>query len=231
VASLNLREQDMTAERAGLRSRKRNQKIAVIAAAGLIVASGATITSMAAWTDTEWVFGGADTQNSVGASSFEVNQNVTTSATTGWTNDLANPGGKVDFTIAAQNLTPGEPVYGFVRLRTPIASAAGDLTLNAPELGTGDDDLFDALVYGAAVVANPAACTEAGFDAGTSLVAEGSSTATGSAVDAFELLAGTATVAGAEKTVCFQLELPDGADDDLQGLDAQPIWNFTAESK
>jgi len=211
---------------------RRNKKIAALAAMGLIVASGATITSMAAWTDTEWVYGGAATEDGVSASTFEVNQNVTAAASTGWTNDLASPGGKIDFSIAAQNLNPGDPVYGYVRLRTVVESLPGDVTLNPATLGAGGStDLFAALRYGARIVASPAACTTAGFAASTTtVVAPNTPLTTGSAVDAFSLTAGTATLPGTERTVCFQLVLPEPAADDLQGDSAQPIWNFTAES-
>jgi hypothetical protein len=222
----------MTEVRARRRS-QRNKKIAVLAATGLIVASGATITSMAAWTDTEWVYGGAALEDGVSTSTFEVNQNVTASATTGWTNDLASPGGKIDFSIAAQNLYPETPVYGFVQLRTIEESLAGDLTLNAPTLQAGGSTaLFSALTYGARIVANPAACNETGYGASTQgIVASGSSTSTGSAVNAFELTAGSVGTPGTAKTVCFQLVLPAQTTDALQGLTAQPVWNFTAESK
>jgi len=218
----------MTARGAQTRSRK-NQKIAAIAATGLIVAAGATISSLAAWTDTEWVFGGAATENGVSTSVFEVNQNVTTGAT--WTNDLASPGGKIDFSIVAQDLMPGEPVYGFVRLRTIENSLPGVLTLNAPVMGAGGSaPLFSALTYGAKIVPSTAACSDAGFTASTTVVVSpGSATSVGSAVDVFDLEGGTAAP-GPEKVVCFQLLLPSPASDTLQGLTAQPIWNFTAES-
>lgn len=211
---------------------RRNKKIAALAAMGLIVATGATITSMAAWTDTEWVYGGAATEDGVSASTFEVNQNVTAAASTGWTNDLASPGGKVDFSIAAQNLNPGDPVYGYVRLRTVVESLPGDLTLNPATLGAGGSaPLFAALRYGARIVPTPADCTSVGFGASTTtVVAPDTALTTGSAVDAFSLVGGTATLPGAEKVVCFQLVLPEPASDTLQGATAQPIWNFTAES-
>jgi len=211
---------------------RRSKKIAALAAMGLVVASGATITSMAAWTDTEWVFGGAATEDGVSASTFEVNQNVTAAASTGWTNDLASPGGKIDFSIAAQNLNPGDPVYGYVRLRTVTESLPGDLTLNPATLGAGGSaPLFAALRYGARIVPTPADCTSAGFGASaTTVVAPNTALSTGSAVDAFSLAGGSATLPGAEKVVCFQLVLPEPASDALQGATAQPIWNFTAES-
>lgn len=211
---------------------RRNKKIAALAAMGLVVASGATITSMAAWTDTEWVYGGAATENGVSASVFEVNQNVTASATTGWTNDLATPGGKIDFSIAAQALNPGDPVYGYVRLRTIAKSLPGDLTLNPATLATGGSaPLFAALRYGARIVPTPADCTSAGYGASTTgVVASNTPLTTGSPVDAFSLAGGSATLPGAEKVVCFQLVLPDPAADTLQGATATPIWNFTAES-
>src|SRR5580693_8056981 len=95
---------------------KLNQKTVALAAAGLVLLSGATVTSLAAWTDTEWVNGGVGTVPSVASSQFDVQQNVTGDSTS-WTTNLASPGGTVNFGAAAATLTPGTTVYGFVRLR------------------------------------------------------------------------------------------------------------------
>src|ERR1700761_1226475 len=106
-----------------------NQKVVALAAAGLVLLSGATVTSLAAWTDTEWVNGGVATLPGVASSKFDVEQNVTTDATNNWTTDQASPGGTVDFGALAAKLTPGDSVVGFVRLRVVIGSAPGTIQL------------------------------------------------------------------------------------------------------
>lgn len=211
-----------------------HQKVAALVAAGVVLAAGATVTSLAAWTDTEWIFGGAGSGSGVSTSTFEVNQNVTTNDAN-WTNDLANPGGNVNFGLSAAQLTPGDSVYGYVRLRTPIASVGGALTLNGAVLGGtgGSQPLFDALRYQAKIVPTPADCSSTGMAASTTNLVGSPTPATlttSSAAGAFTLAAGTATVPGAEKVVCFALTLPNGSPDTLQGLTALPVWNFSASS-
>ena len=213
---------------------RKRQKIAAFSAAGIVLIAGATVSSFAAWTDTEWVYGGADTEPNVTTSIFEVNQNTTALTTAAsWVNEETSPGGKVDFGMDATALVPDEPVYGYVRLRTTVESLPGSVTLSAATQGAGEPDLFAALRYGARIVASPADCTAAGFAAATapdaSLVAPGSLMSTAGA-DAFPLDGGTLTVPGAEKTICFELELPAPADDALQGDGAQAVWSFTSIS-
>ncbi|WP_240793171.1 acyl-CoA dehydrogenase [Arthrobacter crystallopoietes] len=215
-----------------------NRKKAVaLSAAGLVLVAGATVTSLAAWTDTEWVFGGADGAQSVGTSSFEVEQNVTNDTTDPslWVNRETAPGGQIDFSAEASSLTPGDTVYAFVRLRTEAKSDAGELTLNAAVPGDKSSiALFDALTYQAAVVPDSASCNETGLATPTqSLVAAGKGLTTGSGTATFKLDADGATLGAAgEKTVCFALTLPatHASGDALQGLSATPIWNFTASS-
>lgn len=212
---------------------KLNQKAVALAAAALVLLSGATVTSLAAWTDTEWVNGGVGTTPSVSSSMFDVEQNVTSSASANWTNNVASPGGTVDFGTAASKLTPGTSVVGYVRLRTVTNSVGGTLTL-LHGTSTGSSALLGALVYGAWLHPDPSTCTPSQYNGSgfTELVPDGSAITTDSTVS-FPLGAATSSAPGTEQTVCFRLTLPalsNPADKSLEGLSADPIWQFSAIS-
>lgn len=212
-----------------------NRKKAVaLSAAGLVLVAGATVTSLAAWTDTEWIFGGAGSNPGIGTSKFNVQQNVTTDATS-WNDRESRPGGQIDFSTQASSLVPGDTVYAFVRLRTAEGSVAGDLTLNADDPMDGSSQLlYNALIYQAGQVSGPADCNAAGLAQSVAedkqLIAAGS-TMGADAVRTFELKANSAN----EETICFALTLPDTATNrankQLQGQTATPVWNFEAISK
>lgn len=201
-----------------------------VAAAGTVLAAGVGITSLAAWTDNEWVNGGFNGIPGVGSSTFEVEQNVGTGTT--WTNDLASPGGVVDFSALAQKLTPGDVVYGFVRLRAQINSVAGTESLVSDTASlTG---LAQYLTYGAVVLdpTDGTTCNATTFARGTVTVL----TAAGSALTAngsqtFVMAAGTSSLPGTERVICFQLAMnSSGVPDAAMGLTFDPIWHFSATS-
>lgn len=214
-----------------VRSSRRN-KIMAIAAAGTVLAAGVGITSLAAWTDNEWVNGGFNGIPGIGTSTFEIEQNVTTGAS-GWTNDLASPGGTVDFSALATKLTPGDTVYGFVRLRATPASVAGTESLVSDTATlTG---LAQYLKYGAVVLdaADGSTCTATTFArAGATVLTTAGAALTTNGSTTFALAAGGGgTTPGVERTVCFQLALPaTGVPDTAQGLTVSPIWHFAAQS-
>lgn len=202
---------------------RRAQKIAALAAAGVVLLGGATITSLAAWTDNEYVQGGVGDDPGIGTSTFEVQQN-TTGDPGDWTDEESAPGGVIDFGIAADSLSPGSTVYGVVGLQTTSDSTVGGtLTLRG---ATSDGDLFDALTYGARIVPSFGECDEDGYgDSVTGVKADGSAlTADGD--NTFTLLAAS----GDTKWVCFAISLADDADDDLQGQTSTPVWHFEAIS-
>jgi predicted ribosomally synthesized peptide with SipW-like signal peptide len=210
-----------------------NQKVVALAAAGLVLLSGATVTSLAAWTDTEWVNGGVQTLPGVTASTFDVEQNVGNDPTGVWTTNLASPGGAVSFGPAAAKLTPGTSVVGFVRLRTVTDSMAGTLTL-VHGTSTGSAPFLGALRYGAWLMSSPATCTATDYDVlpAVELVPDGSPIGTDSTTP-FVLAAGDATDPGTEQTVCFRLTFPPlavASDKSLQGQAADPVWQFNAVS-
>ena len=210
-----------------------NQKAVALAAAGVVLLSGATVTSLAAWTDTEWVNGGVGTLPSVAASTFDVEQNVTTSPTANWTTNLATPGGTVDFGSQAGELTPGTSVVGFVRLRTVTDSLAGTLQL-VHGVSSGSAAFLAALRFGAWLEPDPSTCTAGAYNGvqSVNLVPDGSTIGTDSGAT-FVLAAGDTTDPGVEQTVCFRLTFPplgDPTDKSLQGQLADPVWRFNATS-
>jgi predicted ribosomally synthesized peptide with SipW-like signal peptide len=213
---------------------KLNQKAVALAAAGLVLLSGATVTSLAAWTDTEWVNGGVGTTPTVASSKFDVEQNVTTDPTTGWTNNTASPGGVVDFGALAKTLTPNTSVVGFVRLRTIAGSVGGDVVLNHAT-STGSAAFLAALRFGAWLHPDASTCNAAHYGDAvyTNLVPDLSTIGTDSAVHFTLSPSVSATVAGTEQTVCFRLTFPaltDPTDKSLQGQAADPVWQFNAIS-
>jgi predicted ribosomally synthesized peptide with SipW-like signal peptide len=212
---------------------RNNQRLVALCAAGLVLFAGSTVTSLAAWTDTEWVNGTVATLPAVTATTFDVEQNVNPSPSNAWTTNLASPGGTVSFGTEAAKLTPGASVLGFVRLRTVTASLGATLTL-AHGASTGSAAFLSALRMSAWLMPDPSTCTDADYNgpASTQLVPAGSAIGADSTVP-FTLAAGDATDPGAEKTVCFRLTFPTLAtpgDTALQGQAADPVWQFNATS-
>lgn len=217
------------------------RKVMAIAAGGAALGIGVSAT-LAAWTDTEWVFGGngAGTGPGIGTSTFLVQQNVVPAPGAAvWEDEETNPGNSIVFGPDALALSPGEPVYAGVSLRTAPTSAAGELTLQpaVPAAGITTDDaaglLFDALDVRVATDDAAFTCDASAFESGgATVIADGDLDAAG----------GTATqaltaAAGSTQWYCFEIELPDGFTpaagttiDDYMGLDVAPAWEFIAES-
>lgn len=222
----------MSRNRVAERTSRRRNKILAITSAGVVLAAGITVPSLAAWTDIEWIAGGAGTVAGVGTGTFEVQQFAANDADWG---DYETQGSAnvIDFSTQAASLTPGDTVYAYVRLRTVVNSLGGDLSLVSDTVVT-PSTLSAALTYGARIVPNAAACTQAGFDAVTGadiLVASASGLSADGATD-FALAAGTSTLAGAEKVVCFALDFPASFANDttVQNQTVIPIWHFDAVS-
>jgi hypothetical protein len=197
-----------------------------IAAAGAVLLTGATVTSLASWLDEEWVTAGVDGDPGVAASQFEVEQQVQGDAA--WFNRETGPGGVVDFDDLAANLSPGAVVYGWVSLRAADGSVGGTVRI-VSTYNDGDSPLGDVLTYGARLHATPATCTAVGFSGGTQLVAPDTELENESATT-FVLPAGSGA-AGTPTTVCIRIEFPQArANDALQGEEATPGWFFESTS-
>lgn len=218
------------------RASRRTRKIAAIAAGILVVGVGATYT-LASWTDSEWVWGGASGVNEpgVGTGYFEVEQS--TDGTT-WSDQESNPGGALNFTAAALALSPGDAVYAPVSLRTKVNSVAGDVTLQAavPAVGVtvadADGSLWDAVevaVYTSAAATAPS-CLAASFNSADWTAVAGVTSLDEVATATQSLGAATTTVAGAPQHYCFVLTLSGTADDTLMNRTIAPAWEFRAIS-
>lgn len=208
-------------------------RVKALLAGGLVLGVGGAVT-LAAWTDTEWVWGGGGAQGSgdpIGTDSFEIWQSTAADNGVFYDRETNATAGKVEFGLGAISLTPGETIYGWVQLQTKTPSAAASVLLGGATARAGStaNDLFDSLQYQAALVADPASCTAAGIAAGTSLVPAASPLTT-AAASPFALAADS----GSTETVCFALTLPDTpeiqADDSLRGASVEPAWVFTGTS-
>lgn len=224
-------------------SSRRGRKIAAIAAGALAVGLGATYT-LASWTDSEWVWGGAaGDAPGIGTSTFEVEQFTEGS----WHDDESNPGGALDFTTAALALAPDDTVYAPVSLRTKIGSIGGEVTLTGAVAATGiaitdpDGELWDAveLTVHTSDEATAPACTAVEFDAvDWSSVAGLSGASLGASATAAQTLgAATTSVAGDPQHYCFVIHLPanaqtiaEGDGVNLMGRTIAPAWRFAAVS-
>lgn len=212
------------------RSRSRN-KIFAISAAGIVLVAGITVPSLAAWTDIEWVTGGVGNDPGVTASTFEVEQFAAGDTAFGHYETQAGAN-VVDFSAQAAALTPGDTVYGYVRLRTVAGSLGGTLTLGADTVVT-PGTLSAALSYGARVVDAVADCSAADYaSSGTQLQASGTALNVSAGGTLSLAAAPDASTPGAEKVVCFALTFPGSfsGSSTLQGGTATPVWHFDAVS-
>ncbi|MFB2580362.1 SipW-dependent-type signal peptide-containing protein [Herbiconiux sp. P15] len=218
----------------------RRRKIFALGAAGAVLGIGVTAT-LAAWTDTEWVFGGDGAGGpGVGTSTFEVLQNTVApyDDPADWVNEDENPGGEIEFGLEALDLTPGESVYAAFALQTSDSSLAGDVLLQAAvpadDIVQDDPDgtLYESLVFRAVT-------DDAAFDCDVDAFAElpgdpdlfaaGPLATTGG--DSEQVLLGEAD---STQYYCFEVTLPalaPGEDgEELMGLSLAPAWQFVAES-
>jgi predicted ribosomally synthesized peptide with SipW-like signal peptide len=235
---LKLQLQGLSGSRAHNRRVNRG-KIMAILAGGAILGLGSTAT-LAAWTDTEWVFAGSDNDAGVGTSLFEVEQNVVTPFdTNGFVQDETNPGQALTFGLNPLMLTPGDSIYAPVALRTVADSVAGHITLKSAEPATGvavvdaDGALWDYLTVKVWV-------SETVFDCNASIVT--SAAIVQIADGALGTTGGTPTqtlsAAGANtQYYCFSITLPEPINADaapavaaLQGRTVAPAWEFSAVS-
>ncbi|WP_066039658.1 SipW-dependent-type signal peptide-containing protein [Herbiconiux solani] len=220
------------------------RKVFALAAAGAVLGIGATAT-LAAWTDSEWVFGGDGAGGpGIGTSTFEVQQNTVApfNVPTDFVSEDTNPGGEITFGLDALDISPGDAVYSAMSLRTTATSLAGTVELQpaVPAAGIAvtdpDELLFDALEVRVATSATPIAVCDAtafsGAPGAPTVIADGPlGTTGGTATQAL------AAAAGGIQYYCFEVSLPDPfvpatgfTADDYMGLTAAPAWNFEGEA-
>lgn len=204
-------------------------------AAGVVVGVGGAAT-LASWTDTEWVWAGDGSGRDPGLSAglFELQQNVWDgpAGAADFVDRESAPGGRLDFTLSASRLTPGDTVYAPMQLRTVADSDAADLTLDGATLAAGTAPFFDALRYGVRTGVPRESCTAAGYaSTGTQLVAGGTRLGTGSGTGTVTVAAGGPGTPGPAVDLCFAVTLPAGSPSTLQGQGASPQWAFQGLSR
>ncbi|MBA8815676.1 putative ribosomally synthesized peptide with SipW-like signal peptide [Microbacterium halimionae] len=226
------------------KTRNRRRRILALAAGVGVLGLGATAT-FAAWTDSEWIFGGngADAVG-VATSTFEVEQSIDGAT---WVQEEAAPGNEVTFSPNALALTPGDATYSGVALRTTSDSITGTLALNPALAATAaqvtgvndtDDLLFDALLVRVATVelqpGDPIPTCEAATFADVAYTTSGVAAALSSTGLAAETLDAES---GDVQYYCFEVSLPSplvpaGAAtvDDYMGRAVSPMWEFFGQS-
>lgn len=217
---------------------QRPGKVRAILASGLVLGVGAAFT-LAAWTDNEWVYGGAGPgSDRPGTKNYGMEQNtVVPPGEAVWTDQGSPNGGRLDFTINAASMLPGDTVYAPFQLRAKVKSEALTVALaearQATDPAVGDansTDLYEALRYQAWVGLDAADCSALGDKTGeeVDVLVGANSELTALGLTTFILPAGSATEAGTPVNLCFAMTLPAGTSDpDLQGKNVIPLWRFT----
>lgn len=216
----------------------RNKKVAAVAAGALVIGVGASYT-LATWTDSEWVWGGADNDPGVATGYFNVQQNTTPGVEGCTFADFEeNPGDELMFSAGALSLSPGDTIYAPVALRTEEDSVAGEIELQGAVAADGisvedDNDLLwnaiEVSVYTTDAQTQPECDTD--FDASDwdgPIIADGSLN-TGATTQQ-----GLDEDGGSIQHYCFVLTLPaqaqQGSSTELMGRSIAPAWEFAAES-
>lgn len=215
-------------KRIGVGRVSRRTRFIALGAAGAVLLGGIGVTSLAAWTDQEFVQGGFNGSAGVGTSTFNVLQSVAGDSSA-FTDRETAPGGVIDFSALAAALSPGATVYGWVQLKTDDPSTDGTLALKSnTATATG---LAQYLSYGAVIVPSTAACAADGYAtaAGTpaNVLTAAGQPVTADGTQTFALAADGADTT----TVCFQIHMQDAdVPDTAMGLTFTPIWYFDAIS-
>jgi predicted ribosomally synthesized peptide with SipW-like signal peptide len=194
-------------------------------AGGLVLGVGAVMT-YASWTDTEYASG------SFGASVFAIESSVDGGTT--WAEHPTAPGATLSF--AAAGMSPTDVRFASIGVRTTQASVGGALTLAAPSATRVSADpnpgvfLADSLqyrVYRSATSACGSSSTpavSADWIVGSASTYAALSAAGGQSTPLAAATAGTPTY------FCFQVVLPAGAPNTLQGKSTDVTWQFQAVS-
>ena len=204
----------MTDTRRGMREGKRlrSRRIRALLAGGLVFGVGATMT-LAAWNDSEY-----------GTATFTAGRFDIVGATDGTTfssHPVGTPAA-LSFSTPFSAMAPGNTVYALFSVRTANPSVAGTLQLSVTSTaGTG---LGTYLRYGVRSISGTT-CNGTTYSAGTSVVPDNSTMATGGT--------GTQAVAangGTTVNYCIAVTLPAATDNGAQGLTAIQTWRVAGTS-
>lgn len=205
--------------------RRRRRRLLAIGTAGLALAIGISVTSLAAWQQQINV---GTANNGIGSSLLSIQLSLDGGTT--WTDATVSSNGSIGFDTDASLLTPGDTVYASVLLRAAVGSRGADVTLGGASIAA--DVLLGALTYTASAGVTSAQCTTLSHPSvGQVLVATGSALSTGSGGTGFVVPAATANAAGTAVGVCLAVSLPTGVLSSIGGKNATPSWLFSATSR
>lgn len=205
------------------RRRRFSLHLRAVLAGGLVLGVGGTVT-LASWNDSEYASG-----------SFMASVFNTESAVQGgvYTDNSTAPGPTLTF--GGAGFAPGVSGYFPVLIRTKANSVDGRVVLDAATLGGADAaTLGAAFVY--RVVHATGTCDATAFTGSSPVFIVGGATTyraltVGQEVGVTNILsAATATLPGAPTGFCFEVTLPAGAANSLQGKTATATWQFVATS-
>ena len=188
-----------------------SRRIRALLASGMVLGVGATIT-LAAWNDSEYTTG------SVTAGHFSLEGSVDGDEYRSSEPDSAHT---LSFSPDAA-LYPGATDYALFRVRASEGSMGGSVQVLADEENA--EGLGAYLTYGIREV-DGTTCTFEAFEAGEVVVERGSGLTTDAQT--------TQDLAPDQEEAinyCLELILPEGTDNDAQGLSATPSWEFFATS-
>lgn len=202
--------------------RRISLRLRAVLAGGLVLGVGATVT-LASWNDSEYATGSFTT------SVFNTESNVQSG---GYADNSTAPGPTVTF--AGAGFSPGVSEYFNDLIRTKVNSTAGTAMLEAATLGGTDAaTLGAALVY--RVVRTTGTCNAAAFTGSPVFVVGAGATFRALTVGqetgvTNTLTAATGSAPGDPTGFCFEVTLPAGTANSLQGKAATATWQFVTTS-
>lgn len=196
-------------------------RVRAVLAGALVLGVGTTMT-LASWTDNEF-----------GSGSFATTKFDVESSINGGTSYAdTTSGSPAVLAFSATGMSPNTQRYGNILIRTKAGSVAGVLALGAAVISPSGTD--ETTVLGAAlryrVVLSTGACDATAFTGSpTWVVGPTASVLTAGAAGTVAVAAATASP-GAATGLCFEVSLPSGAANTLQGKTSTALWQVTATS-
>ncbi|MEO8094388.1 MAG: SipW-dependent-type signal peptide-containing protein [Pseudolysinimonas sp.] len=194
-------------------------RVRAVLAGALVLGVGTTMT-LASWTDSEF-----------GQGSFTTTKFDTQSSVDGGTNYADNTPSAATLAFDPSGMSPNTQRYALFLIRTKAGSVAGTLSLGAATISpAGADDgtnLAAALRY--RVVSTTGTCNAAAFTGSPVWVLQTSSPLATAGASTVAVAAATASP-GAASGLCFEISLPAGAPNTLQGKTGSATWQVTATS-
>jgi len=197
-------------------------RLRALLSGGLVLGLGAVVT-LASWNDSEYA------RATLTSSVFNTESSVNGLA---YADNAVSPGPVVTF--AGAGFAPGTVQYLPVLVRAKATSIAGTVALEAAVVG-GTDAATLGAAFAYRVVRTTATCNAAAFT-GTPAFVVGTAgasrpLATGQETGVVNpLAAGTPTAPGTPTGFCFEITLPNGVDNSLQGKTATATWRLFATS-